>query len=179
MSPPPSTISNHGCRCCWNVVRTFTLPVLLSAEFGCLAGCFAVVGCRRSIVLRSMFSLCRKPSDRQRSPLAGIDSVYCTTHHLGKHLAPPSCRLQLRSEPRLHQTLTACMVTIGPTRSYLAFSTVLRCCGSRLGLPDRASALGLTKAFLDFDGSEEAWRRYDKITAREVREREVGLDRPE
>ena len=40
---------------------------------------------------------------------------------------------------------------------------------SRLGLPDRLSALGLTKAFLDFDGSEEAWRRYDKITAREVR----------
>ncbi|CAM9948445.1 unnamed protein product, partial [Ectocarpus fasciculatus] len=38
----------------------------------------------------------------------------------------------------------------------------------RLGLPDRASALGLTKAFLDFDGSEEAWRRYDKITAREL-----------
>ena len=40
---------------------------------------------------------------------------------------------------------------------------------SRLGLPDRASALGLVRAFLDFDGSEEAWRRYDKITAREVR----------
>lgn len=39
---------------------------------------------------------------------------------------------------------------------------------SRLGLPDRVSALGLVKAFLDFDGSEEAWRRYDKITAREV-----------
>lgn len=39
---------------------------------------------------------------------------------------------------------------------------------SRLGLRDRLSALGLTKAFLDFDGSEEAWRRYDKITAREV-----------
>lgn len=39
---------------------------------------------------------------------------------------------------------------------------------SRLGLPDRASALGLTKAFLDFDGSDEAWQRYDKITAREV-----------
>ncbi|CAN0102086.1 unnamed protein product [Ectocarpus sp. 12 AP-2014] len=33
---------------------------------------------------------------------------------------------------------------------------------------DRASALGLMKAFLDFDGSEEAWRRYDKITAREL-----------
>lgn len=43
------------------------------------------------------------------------------------------------------------------------------CCFSRLGLPDRASALGLTRAFLDFDGSEESWRRYDKITAREVR----------
>lgn len=40
---------------------------------------------------------------------------------------------------------------------------------SRLGLLDRASALGLTKAFLDFDGSEESWRRYDKITAREAR----------
>eukprot|EP00903_Cladosiphon_okamuranus_P014865 g13764.t2 len=39
---------------------------------------------------------------------------------------------------------------------------------SRLGLPDRASALGLVRAFLDFDGSEEAWRRYDKITAREL-----------
>lgn len=39
---------------------------------------------------------------------------------------------------------------------------------SRVGLLDRASALGLTSAFLDFDGSEEAWRRYDKMTAREV-----------
>eukprot|EP00752_Nemacystus_decipiens_P010064 g8968.t1 len=38
----------------------------------------------------------------------------------------------------------------------------------RLGLPDRASALGLVKAFLDFDGSDEAWRRYDKMTAREL-----------
>ncbi|CAN0088537.1 unnamed protein product, partial [Laminaria digitata] len=40
---------------------------------------------------------------------------------------------------------------------------------SRLGLRDRLSALGLTRAFLDFDGSDDAWRRYDKITAREVR----------
>eukprot|EP00904_Undaria_pinnatifida_P006579 jgi/Undpi1/3050/HiC_scaffold_15.g06426.m1 len=32
----------------------------------------------------------------------------------------------------------------------------------------RLSALGLTKAFLDFDGSDVAWRRYDKITAREL-----------
>lgn len=39
---------------------------------------------------------------------------------------------------------------------------------SRIGLLDRASALGLTKAFLDFDGSDEAWRRYDKITARQA-----------
>ncbi|CAN0063244.1 unnamed protein product, partial [Discosporangium mesarthrocarpum] len=40
--------------------------------------------------------------------------------------------------------------------------------GSRLGPVDRASALGLLQDFLEFDGSEEAWARYDKVTAKEL-----------
>ncbi|WPF90482.1 FAD-dependent oxidoreductase [Cyanobacterium aponinum AL20118] len=38
----------------------------------------------------------------------------------------------------------------------------------RLPLCDRISALPLMYAVIDFDNSEEAWRRYDKITAREL-----------
>ncbi len=38
----------------------------------------------------------------------------------------------------------------------------------RLPLSDRASALPLLYAVIDFDNSEEAWRRYDKVTAREL-----------
>lgn len=60
-----------------------------------------------------------------------------------------------------------CPSTTAPTALFPLPGPSVRCF-SRLGLPDRASALGLVKAFLDFDGSEEAWRRYDKVTAREV-----------
>ncbi|MGF1487649.1 MAG: FAD-dependent oxidoreductase [Prochloraceae cyanobacterium] len=38
----------------------------------------------------------------------------------------------------------------------------------RLPLTDRLSALPLLYALIDFDNSEEAWQRYDKITAREL-----------
>jgi uncharacterized protein with NAD-binding domain and iron-sulfur cluster len=38
----------------------------------------------------------------------------------------------------------------------------------RLPLSDRLSALPLLYAVIDFDNSEEAWNRYDKITAREL-----------
>ncbi|MBD1906143.1 FAD-dependent oxidoreductase [Funiculus sociatus GB2-A5] len=38
----------------------------------------------------------------------------------------------------------------------------------RLPLSDRISALPLLYAVLDFDNSDEAWRRYDKVTAREL-----------
>lgn len=38
----------------------------------------------------------------------------------------------------------------------------------RLPLSDRLSALPLLYATIDFDNSDEAWRRYDKITAREL-----------
>lgn len=38
----------------------------------------------------------------------------------------------------------------------------------RLPLSDRLSALPLLYAVIDFDNSEEAWRRYDCITAREL-----------
>ncbi|MGK7945365.1 MAG: FAD-dependent oxidoreductase [Microcystaceae cyanobacterium] len=38
----------------------------------------------------------------------------------------------------------------------------------RLPLSDRLSALPLLYAVIDFDNSEDAWNRYDKITAREL-----------
>jgi uncharacterized protein with NAD-binding domain and iron-sulfur cluster len=38
----------------------------------------------------------------------------------------------------------------------------------RLPLSDRLSALPLLYAVIDFDNSEEAWQRYDKVTAREL-----------
>ena len=38
----------------------------------------------------------------------------------------------------------------------------------RLPLIDRLSALPLLYAIIDFDNSDEAWRRYDKVTAREL-----------
>ncbi len=38
----------------------------------------------------------------------------------------------------------------------------------RLPLVDRLSALPLLYALLDFDNSDEAWRRYDSVTAREL-----------
>ena len=38
----------------------------------------------------------------------------------------------------------------------------------RLPLLDRLSALPLMYALIDFDNSDEAWQRYDKITAREL-----------
>ena len=38
----------------------------------------------------------------------------------------------------------------------------------RLPLVDRLSALPLLYALIDFDNSDEAWRRYDKVTAREL-----------
>ncbi|HBL11169.1 MAG TPA: amine oxidase [Cyanobacteria bacterium UBA11162] len=38
----------------------------------------------------------------------------------------------------------------------------------RLPLIDRLSALPLLYAVVDFDNSDEAWRRYDKVTAREL-----------
>ncbi|MBW4650149.1 MAG: FAD-dependent oxidoreductase [Kastovskya adunca ATA6-11-RM4] len=38
----------------------------------------------------------------------------------------------------------------------------------RLPLIDRLSALPLLYAIADFDNSDEAWRRYDKVTAREL-----------
>jgi uncharacterized protein with NAD-binding domain and iron-sulfur cluster len=38
----------------------------------------------------------------------------------------------------------------------------------RLPLADRLSALPLISALLDFDNSDAAWQRYDKITAREL-----------
>ncbi len=38
----------------------------------------------------------------------------------------------------------------------------------RLPLSDRLSALPLLYALLDFDNSEQAWRRYDAVTAREL-----------
>ncbi|MEO0802299.1 MAG: FAD-dependent oxidoreductase [Cyanobacteria bacterium J06642_2] len=38
----------------------------------------------------------------------------------------------------------------------------------RLPLSDRLSALPLLYAVIDFDNSDEAWRRYDSITAREL-----------
>ncbi|MGK7915674.1 MAG: FAD-dependent oxidoreductase [Prochloraceae cyanobacterium] len=38
----------------------------------------------------------------------------------------------------------------------------------RLPLIDRLSALPLLYALVDFDNSEEAWRRYDKVSAREL-----------
>ncbi|MEW6496595.1 MAG: FAD-dependent oxidoreductase [Cyanobacteriota bacterium] len=38
----------------------------------------------------------------------------------------------------------------------------------RLPLIDRLSALPLLYAIVDFDNSDEAWRRYDKVTAREL-----------
>lgn len=38
----------------------------------------------------------------------------------------------------------------------------------RLPLIDRLSALPLLYATIDFDNSDEAWRRYDKVTAREL-----------
>jgi len=38
----------------------------------------------------------------------------------------------------------------------------------RLPLIDRLSALPLLYAILDFDNSDEAWKRYDKVTAREL-----------
>jgi uncharacterized protein with NAD-binding domain and iron-sulfur cluster len=38
----------------------------------------------------------------------------------------------------------------------------------RLPLSDRLSALPLLYAVIDFDNSDEAWRRYDKVTAREL-----------
>lgn len=38
----------------------------------------------------------------------------------------------------------------------------------RLPLVDRLSALPLLHAVIDFDNSDEAWRRYDEITAREL-----------
>ncbi|MEG3437640.1 FAD-dependent oxidoreductase [Pannus brasiliensis CCIBt3594] len=39
---------------------------------------------------------------------------------------------------------------------------------TRLPLLDRLSALPLLYAVIDFDNSDEAWRRYDKVTAREL-----------
>ncbi len=38
----------------------------------------------------------------------------------------------------------------------------------RLPLIDRLSALPLLSALIDFDNSDEAWRRYDSVTAREL-----------
>ncbi len=38
----------------------------------------------------------------------------------------------------------------------------------RLPLVDRLSALPLLQALIDFDNSDEAWQRYDRITAREL-----------
>lgn len=38
----------------------------------------------------------------------------------------------------------------------------------RLPLIDRLSALPLLQALIDFDNSDEAWQRYDRITAREL-----------
>jgi len=38
----------------------------------------------------------------------------------------------------------------------------------RLPLADRLSALPLLYSLVDFDNSDEAWRRYDKVTAREL-----------
>ncbi|WP_036486141.1 FAD-dependent oxidoreductase [Myxosarcina sp. GI1] len=38
----------------------------------------------------------------------------------------------------------------------------------RLPLSDRLSALPLLYAVIDFDNSDEAWQRYDKVTAREL-----------
>ncbi|HIK43257.1 MAG TPA: FAD-dependent oxidoreductase [Leptolyngbyaceae cyanobacterium M65_K2018_010] len=38
----------------------------------------------------------------------------------------------------------------------------------RLPLLDRLSALPLLQALIDFDNSDEAWQRYDRITAREL-----------
>jgi uncharacterized protein with NAD-binding domain and iron-sulfur cluster len=38
----------------------------------------------------------------------------------------------------------------------------------RLPLLDRVSALPLLYALIDFDNSDDAWRRYDKVTAREL-----------
>ncbi|MBL1177876.1 hydroxysqualene dehydroxylase [Pantanalinema sp. GBBB05] len=38
----------------------------------------------------------------------------------------------------------------------------------RLPLSDRLSALPLLYALIDFDNSEQAWRRYDSVTAREL-----------
>ncbi|MDJ0719911.1 MAG: FAD-dependent oxidoreductase [Prochloraceae cyanobacterium] len=38
----------------------------------------------------------------------------------------------------------------------------------RLPLEDRLSALPLLYSIIDFDNSDEAWRRYDKVTAREL-----------
>ena len=39
---------------------------------------------------------------------------------------------------------------------------------TRLPLQDRLSALPLLYAAIDFDNSDDAWRRYDKVTAREL-----------
>jgi uncharacterized protein with NAD-binding domain and iron-sulfur cluster len=38
----------------------------------------------------------------------------------------------------------------------------------RLPLQDRLSALPLLYSVIDFDNSDAAWRRYDKMTAREL-----------
>jgi uncharacterized protein with NAD-binding domain and iron-sulfur cluster len=41
-------------------------------------------------------------------------------------------------------------------------------CFKRLPLVDRLSALPLLYAVIDFDNSDEAWQRYDRVTAREL-----------
>ena len=38
----------------------------------------------------------------------------------------------------------------------------------RLPLLERATAVGLLDAFVDFDGTPESWRRYDGMSAREL-----------
>ena len=46
----------------------------------------------------------------------------------------------------------------------------------RLSLADRASAIGLLYEFVDFDGSPEAWERYDGMSARDLYAR-AGVSR--
>ena len=46
----------------------------------------------------------------------------------------------------------------------------------RLSLADRASAVGLLYEFVDFDGTNEAWERYDGMSAKELYAR-AGVSR--
>ncbi len=92
-------------------------------------------------------------------------NIFALVEHLGIHPFTPWTRstqyspMGVEAISPIFQNLPRLPMPLG-TFAYPTFP--------RLPLLDRLSALPLLGALLDFDNSDEAWQRYDRITAREL-----------